>query len=58
MSDKFEEAYRRARRKVGEAAWRLLTSAEQEAAVAAELRAMADEQRDNGNQPNGCECQS
>ena len=44
MSDKFEEAYRCARRKVGAAAWRRLSDEEQEEAVAAELRALEEEQ--------------
>ena len=42
MSDKFEEAYRRARRKVSAAAWRRLSDAEKEEAVAAELRALEE----------------
>ena len=43
MSDKFEEAYRRARGKVGATAWRQLSDKEQEEAVAAELRRIEDE---------------
>lgn len=43
MSDKFEEAYRRARRKAGAATWRLLSDKQQEEAVAAELRALEAE---------------
>ncbi len=38
-------AYRRARDKIGEAAWGLLSDKEREDAVASELRAMEDERR-------------
>jgi hypothetical protein len=50
MSDKFEKAYRRARRKVGAEAWRRLSNEEQEEAVAAELRAL--------DEPRGESCES
>jgi hypothetical protein len=48
-SDRFEEAYRRARRKIGPDCWRHLTNEEQEAAVAEELRILSEE---NG-EPSG-----
>ena len=44
MSDRFEEAYRRARRKVGSVAWRQLSNEQQEATVATEMRALEEEQ--------------
>jgi len=40
MSDKFQRAYLRAREKIGEDAWRLLSDQERENAVARELRAI------------------
>jgi hypothetical protein len=49
MSDKFKEAYERARRKVGARAWRRLSNEEQEEAVAAALRALEEEPCDEGS---------
>ena len=50
MTNKFEEAYRRARRKIDAAAWQRLTNEEREEAVAAELRTLEEELRDkNGD---------
>jgi hypothetical protein len=43
MSDKFETAYRRARQKIGEERWPLLSDEEQEWAVAEELRILENE---------------
>ena len=55
MSEKFEEAYRRARAKIGAAAWRRLSNAEQEAAVAAELRIIEGEKCDRApDDENAC----
>jgi len=48
MSDKFEEAYRRARGKFGAEAWHRLPDEEREQAVAAELRNLGEEARDEG----------
>jgi hypothetical protein len=50
MSGTFQAAYRRARDKIGEAAWALLSDKEREDAVASELRAMEEERR---RQPGG-----
>jgi hypothetical protein len=43
MSDNFQRAYRRAREKIGEAEWPLLSSEQQSEAVARELRALEAE---------------
>jgi hypothetical protein len=43
MSDTFRTAYMRARRKVGEERWPLLSDAEQERAVADEMRLLENE---------------
>lgn len=43
MSDNFETAYKRARQKIGEEAWSLLSDREQEEAVTEELRALEAE---------------
>jgi hypothetical protein len=43
MSDTFQMAYRRARQKIGEAAWPLLSNDQQAEAVAKELRALEAE---------------
>lgn len=52
MSDNFETAYRRARQKIGEAAWPLLSDREQQEAVQEELRALeAERSRKPGDDP-------
>jgi len=57
MTDKFEEAYRRARRKIGAAAWRRLSDEEREEAVAVELRALEEDSRDeNGDRDAKLNC--
>ena len=43
MSGNFQAAYRRARERIGEAAWALLSDKEREEAVARELRAIEAE---------------
>ena len=43
MSENFEEAYRRARQKAGDAEWRHLSNEDQEKAVLAEMRALETE---------------
>jgi hypothetical protein len=43
MSDNFQTAYRRARLKIGEAAWPLLSNDQQAEAISRELRAMEAE---------------
>jgi len=43
MSDNFQRAYRRARDKIGDAEWSLLSSEQQADAVARELRALEAE---------------
>jgi hypothetical protein len=43
MSGNFNAAYRRAREKIGEAAWALLSNKEREEAVARELREIEPE---------------
>jgi hypothetical protein len=48
MSGNFQAAYRRARDKIGEAAWALLSDKEREEAVAEELRAI-DAERPAGS---------
>jgi hypothetical protein len=45
MSGTFQAAYRRAREKIGDAAWALLSEREREDAVASELRAIEEERR-------------
>jgi hypothetical protein len=43
MSDKFQQAHARARQRIGAEAWSGLSNEAQEAAVARELRLLADE---------------
>jgi hypothetical protein len=52
MSGSFQAAYRRARQKIGEAAWALLSTKEREEAVARELRAIEEERRE-GSRDDG-----
>jgi hypothetical protein len=50
MSGNFQAAYRRAREKIGDAAWALLTDQEREEAIARELREIeAERSRGSGD---------
>jgi hypothetical protein len=52
MSGNFQAAYRRAREKIGEAAWALLSNKEREEAIARELREI-DAERSAGSGDDG-----